>query len=203
MKTKLVVSILGMAAASSFGQGYIALDNYNSHSGAGGPLVSYGFGAPANGISGAVGTGGLNSTYTVGLYFAPGALSIIDPAGGGIPNAALVLGTGTGSTAQFFTTTGVLGEFSSANYFAAAGSTVGGMVTVELVAYPTSVGSYANAFNRGHSAPFVMPTVAIITAPPTYVGDYMQPFIAGVPEPNTLTLVGLGFMGLLTFRCRK
>jgi hypothetical protein len=47
MKKKLFLSILGMVAVSSFGQGYIALDNYNS---ATHPLVTYGGGAPANGV---------------------------------------------------------------------------------------------------------------------------------------------------------
>ncbi len=73
-----------MGIASSFGEGVIALDNYFSHSGLGGPVITYEFGWPANGVSGATGSGGLGSAFTEGLYYAVGAISIIDPAGSGI-----------------------------------------------------------------------------------------------------------------------
>jgi hypothetical protein len=206
MKKKLLFSILGMAAATSFGQGYIALDNYNSNGGNGGPLVTYGGGAPANGVSGPPGTvgTGLLGGWTAGIYFVIGTPSITDPAGNGMPNAALALGTGPGSTVQFQSTTGgIAGEFSAANSFAAVGSTVGGMITAEIVAYPTSAGSYANAFWRAHSAPFTMPTVANITLPRTYVGDHMQAFTVGIPEPSTLAFVCLIGGALLFVRRRR
>src|SRR5665213_1867507 len=114
MKLSLIVGLLSVTcgAASSFGQGTIILDNYNSV----GPFVTYGSpGIPANGVSGAsgiVGLGvgsGLLSGWTFGLYYALGDVrgSIgIDPTGFnfGDPSTfggGLTLATGSGSTAPF------------------------------------------------------------------------------------------------------
>src|ERR1017187_6075214 len=95
MKKSLVLGILGLATAAvtSYGQGYITLDNYN-----GGPLLTYGAGVPANGVSGALGSGGLNGSWTVGLYFVGGTSGLSQAAGTGMPDASLILGTGVGST---------------------------------------------------------------------------------------------------------
>jgi len=97
MKKKLLLSILGMAVASAFGQGFINLDNYNYPGG----IAAYGNNVPLNGVSGPLGTlgTGVNSAWTIGIYWALGTPSISDPASIGTPVAPLALGTGLGSTA--------------------------------------------------------------------------------------------------------
>ena len=182
-----------MAAASSFGQptGYITLDNYNSNNFYGGPDVTYGLGVPADGVSGVLGTPGtgLNSSWTAGLYYAVGALSITDPAGPGIPNVALSLATGNGSTAQFASaiTAGIPGEFKAVLGFLTT-ATGGGLITVEVVAYDTAGGTYANAAYRTHSDPFTMPTNLGYAPVPPLVGDYMHGFSVGIPEPSAFAV---------------
>ena len=103
MKKSLVLGILSLtvSAVSSYGQAaVIVLDNYNSNGGNSGPLVVYGAGVPANGVSGALGGvgAGLNSSWTAGLYWVLGTPAITDPAGTGIPDAGLAVGTGAGSS---------------------------------------------------------------------------------------------------------
>jgi hypothetical protein len=217
MKRKLLLSILGMAAASAFGQGYILLDNYSTY----GPNFTYGnwfvwgnttYGVPANGVSGALGTpgAGLNGSWTAGLYYAIGTPSIFDPMGVGMPNPALSLATGLGSTAQFASAmTGFTpGEFSSSVGFN-TGAPAGGVVTVEVVAYDTAGGSYATADSRVHSTPFTMSTVSIITPGPSTVGQAMiNAGIPGVsiqwiPEPSAFVLAGLGGLSLLALSRRN
>src|SRR5258708_4739050 len=110
MKKSLMLGVFGLAAIvnSSMGQGLILLDNYNT----GGPNVTYGStGIPAKWIGrhfGSRGTG-LQAGWTLGFYYVLGDVrsSIIpDPPGEGIPSVfggGLILATGTGSTAAFFT----------------------------------------------------------------------------------------------------
>jgi len=45
----LIVSIVAVAAISSFSQGYIGLDNHDSNDH---PLVTYGANSPVNGVNG-------------------------------------------------------------------------------------------------------------------------------------------------------
>ena len=204
MKKTVILAVIGMAAgvASSFGQGYVSLDSYNS--GTLGAFVSYGAGVPLNGVSGAVGSGGLTGAWTAGLYWVAGTQSLSDPAGTGTPIAPLVLGTGNGSSVAFATsdTGGTLGRFSSVPSFN-SGSTANTTLTLEIVAYPTSAGSYANAAYRGHSAPFSVATVAATSPTPSYTDGFTSFSVAAVPEPTTLALAGLGGFGMLMALRRK
>jgi hypothetical protein len=202
MKKTILLGILSLAtaASSSLGQGFIQLDNYNSHGGAGGPLVTYG----PDGL-GPVGTG-LNGTWTAGLYFANGnvlASMFSTAAGEGAIDPALALGTGTGSTVVFQSTAfGTAGEFSSPTAFNAGGA-AGDTLTVEIVAYQTSAGSYNNAFIRAHSAAFTMPTAVINVLPKPLVGDFMSGFSVPIPEPSIYALAGMGAAALIAIRRKK
>ena len=203
MKKSIVLGMLGLmtAAAPSFGSSYILLDNYYNH----GPLIPYGVGIPADGASGPLGIPGtgLNGSWTVGLYYAPGILNISDPGGwwGGLPDPRLSLAAGIGSTAQLdsYLTDYTPGYFSSIPAFD-TGLAAGSTITVEVIVYPTVSGSFANALYRGHSAPFTMPTGAPTDPNIPMVGDYMP---AWIPEPAALALAGLGGLALLLLRRKK
>jgi len=202
MKKKLLLSILGMAATSAFGEGFVILDNYDATGG----LVTYGPGIPANGVSGPLGTlgTGLLSGWTVGLYYVLGTPSISDPPNTTVPIAPLTLATGLGATASVYDSTGVPGEFFSQYPYAVPGGSPGGTVTLELIFYDTADGSYASAHYRAHSAPFVITMQAEFAIPPTaYVGPAFSTFGESplpppppppppYPEPSTFALAGLG-----------
>jgi hypothetical protein len=198
MKKSLLLGLLGLSAASSFGQGFIKLDNYTTY----GPNITYGpdFGALA-------GTG-LGSGWTVGLYVAQGDVTGAigsDPYGAGLPstqNASFVLGTGLGSTTGFASanTGNTLGQFFSSPLFQASGNP-NSVVTVEIVAYNGA--DYASSLLRGHSAAFTMTTLAGTSPTPAAVGSFMSPFsILIIPEPSGLTLMSVAGMVMLLFRHR-
>ncbi len=206
MKKTLLLGVIGLAASmasSSYGQGFVVLDNYNAP----GSLVTYGANVPADGVSGALGTPGtgLLSGWTVGLYYVVGNPAINDPASIGIPASPLALATGLGSTVDVYDSSGAAGVFFANDPFAVPGGAAGGTVTLELVAYSTAAGSYAAAAYRGHSDPFTITMQSATTLPPTaLVGYGFQTFgIAPVPEPTTLALAGLGAAALMIFRKRK
>jgi len=197
MKKSLLLGIVTLAAgaATSFGQGFIWLDNYDSTAH---PLISYGTGS---GGSGALGTG-----FTVGMYIGAGTLSLpADPTGFGDPsilNPSLLLASGAGSTGASAgpLVFGTLGQYaSSADYQAGLGA--GATITVVLVAFNGP--NYDASLIRGHSAAFQM-TTSVGTAFPTYTGDASGPAgvfsVVPVPEPTTLALAGLGGLSLLLFR---
>ncbi len=207
MKKPLALGVLGWVAltSSSFAaDGYIRLDNYNSAD-IGGPPITYGFNVPANGVGGTLGTpgSGLLSGWTVGIYFVVGTPSISDPAGDGIPNVQLTLGTGPGSTVSMYNSAfNTPGEFFSSSGFDCGGN-AGDTITAEIVVYNSAASSYATATFRAHSAPFTMPT--IVGSNPLFprVGDYMPGFSVSVPEPATMTLAGFGGLSLLLFLRKK
>lgn len=195
-----IVGVTGLVAGSSFGQGFIQLNNYFT----GGNQVTYGANVPANGISGALGTvgDGLTSAWTIGLYFSPTAVS--ESGGIGIPASPLVLGTGGGSTVAVAT-----GNSSTAGYYYAGpefntGLAAGANVWVEVIAYPSG-STYANALYRGHSAAFQMVTVPVTSTTPEFTGSFpgSNIIVAPVPEPATLALAGLGGLSALVALRRK
>lgn len=210
MKKSILIGLLGVvvnAATSSWGQGFIKLENYNTS----GPNVTYGeAGIPANGVSGTTGTvgGGLLAGWTAGLYYAQGDITgsvPVDPYGFQDPtilNAGFVLGTGTGSTAAFFTSTfNTPGQFFSSTLFQASAA-AGSVVTIEVVAY--SGANYASATYRAHSAAFTMTTLVGGAVNPAIVGNFMPAFsIFIIPEPSAFALLGMGGIVMLTFRRRK
>jgi hypothetical protein len=208
MKKSVLFGIVGLAAcaATTYGQGFVHLDNYVGD-GATGGLVTYGPGVPANGVGGANGVlgTGLLSGWTVGLYYVLGAPVINDPPSSSTPIAPLVLGTGLGSTIDVYSSTGIPGQFTPSAGFAVPGGASGGTVTLELIAYDTAGGSYAAAQYRGHSVPFTLQMDGTFTLPPTAnVGPAFSTFApALVPEPTTMALGALGGLGLLLFRRKQ
>jgi hypothetical protein len=211
MKKSLMFGVLALAATATpcFGLGTILLDNYDSV----GPLVTYGSaGIPADGISGFSGTvgTGLLQGWTLGLYYALGDVTrsiSSDPtqrADPGTLGGGLTLATGSGSTAPFdplFLNTP--GTVVSPTMFGVPGTSSfgGNTITIMLIAYNTSAGSYADASWRGHSTAFTMTTSAMV-APPHEVGNFMSTF-AVVPEPSAFALSGLGAVALLFVRRRR
>ena len=205
IKKSLMLGIVSLAAglATAYGQGWITLDNYES----GGAPVIYGANVPANGVSGAFGSGYLNGNWTVGLYFVGGTTGLSQAAGSDMPDSSLALGTGTGSTTTFASPqVGSLWGFYNSIPSFNSGSILNTTITLEVVVYDTADGSYANARYRGHSAAFSMPTVPDTSGTPSYNGAYMPPgtmVVEAVPEPTTLALGGLGLASLLLFRRKQ
>jgi len=199
MKKKLLLSILGTAAASAFGQGVIKLDNYNTY----GPYVVYG-----SGSDGALGIG-VTSAWTMGVYYWNVMGNFVgstaaDPTGYADPSTlgSYVLGTGAGSTAAFGYA-GLNGTAMAGAAWAVPGtsSSGGDVVTLIIVAYEGS--SYAEAFYRAHSAPFTLVTSDAASPSPVKTGSAMPGFgVFPVPEPSTFAFVGLGGAALLFSRRR-
>jgi hypothetical protein len=210
MKKTVLLGIvaLGAAAVSAYGQGYVTLDNYNSGAFLTDP-VTYGANVPANGISGPLGSGPLNSAWTVGLYYVGGNTGLSEAAGSGIPNASLAVGTGIGSTVQVAGSGafGTPGAYNSVPAFN-SGSTLNTQITLEIVVWDSADSSYATAHYRGHSMAFAMPTVGATSGSPSYTGAANVSAITVVPvsvipEPATMALGGLGLASLLLFRRKQ
>ena len=202
MKKKLLLSVLGMTAVSSFGQGAIKLDNYNTS----GPYVTYGAGW------GALTGTGLGTGWTMGFYYwnALGNFTgstFSDPSGFADPTTlgSYLLATGAGSTATF----GLDGQNGAARAGSvwavpiAPGSAGGATVTLMIVAYVGS--SYMTAWDRNHSAPFTLVTSDSSSPSTIRTGTAMPGFTVPMfPEPSALALAGLGGAAWLLFRrCRS
>jgi hypothetical protein len=194
MKKSVLLGIIGLAAgmATSYGQGYITLDNYTS--GLNTTPITY-LGTP------------LSSAWNVGLYFVGATTSagsgLVEGAGNGIPSATLALGTGAGATDTFASdnATGNPGFYGSSAAFN-TGSTTFTFATLEVIAYNGA--TYASSTIRGHSAAFTMATVTATSPTPIYTGDFSSSFIVtAVPEPATLALAGLGGLASLVALRRK
>lgn len=209
MKLSLIIGLLGITCGvtSSFGQGSVFLDNYNTD----GPVVTYGSGGiPANGVSGAsgaVGTG-LQAGWTLGFYFVVGNATInSDPTGGADPTSlggGLTLATGSGSTAAFFTSSfGTPGEVLAGSGFAVPGTAIAGGDTITLMAVAYNGASYVSSTARAHSAAFTMVTSANNSASPNKIGSFMPGFAIVVPEPSITALAGLSGAAFVFLRRRK
>jgi hypothetical protein len=204
MKKSLVLGILSLATAAvtSYGQGAIYLDNYVSDT----YNQVY--------LSAALGGGLVPSGYTAGIYYDPTAgvnltgLIGADPSGTAIPtslNAALVLATGSGSTAPFIGS----GFFTAGASFGiqpGALTPAQGSYTIMVVAYNGS--SYATSTIRGHSAAVYFQDASPLILGGGDVGNYFPAStpmfsVASVPEPTTLALGTLGGLGLLLFRRKQ
>ena len=211
MKKTLILGLLALTGtvASTFGQGAIKLDNYNTS----GPNVTYGqAGIPANGVGGASGGvgSGLLAGWTFGLYEvvgnATGSIAsdpshTADPAtlGGG-----LLLGTGSGSTAPFFTSSfNTAGQAKASSSFIVPGTAAGGgdTITVMLIAYNGA--TYASSGYRGHSTAFTMTTSAGNSPSPVLTGSAGGFSVFPVPEPSIFALSGLGAAALMLIRRKK
>lgn len=197
MKKTLVATILGVVAcATTFAQGSISFNNYNTAAG----QVTY---APGSG--GSPGTG-VNSTFTAALYYALGTPVIpADPTGFADPTTLglTLLGGNTGKTPPYPSQFVVNGA--GAGYFLGPAvqipDYVSGPITFMVVAYNGA--NYASSLVRGHSAAFVEASLAT-GAQPVQNFTGLQDFqVYLVPEPSSFALAGLGLAGLLIFRRRK
>jgi hypothetical protein len=213
VKALLVFWLVVFAAITnrSFGQGTIFLDNINTL----GPYVTYGApGIPANGVSGAPGTVGafLPLGWTMGFYYALGNVTgsvASDPTGTADPSTlggGLILATGPGSTGGFALFGGDRGGVVAGSFFSVPGtSSAGGdTVTLIVVAYNSSAGSYANAPWRGHSTAYTMTTSSSTSSAPNPTGQFMSAFsVFPVPEPSAFALASLVGFTFLFFRSRR
>lgn len=208
MKKSIALAIVGLAAGlstSSYGQGAIKLDNYNTS----GPYIAYG-----PGTDGTAGTY-LNSAYTMGIYYwnALGNFTgstAADPTGMADPATlgSYLKGTGAGSTAQFESTTfGTLGTALASSAWAVPivpGPTGGATITLMVVAYEGPSYTDPSTLYRGHSAAFTLVTSDTTSPAPIKIGNAFQVFgVAPVPEPTTLALGGLGGLALLLLRRKQ
>jgi len=213
MKKSLILGILGLAAtvATTFGQGAIALDNYDSTAH---PLVKY-----DTGSGGALGAGVTTSTsFTASLYYVSvagdnHAAFAADPSGTALISSlysgpgTLILASGTGASGQIANASDVFGnagEYAPAQAYN-PGLGAGATITLVVIAYKTSDGSYNNATIRGHSTAFTM-VASTGTAVPANSGDSETDggfSVIAVPEPSTFALAGLGAAALMTLRRKK
>jgi hypothetical protein len=138
----------------------------------------------------------LGDDYTASLFWATGNVS----------NAGL-LSLFVGADTPFVTATGSSGTpgtglFELGQLIMPVGS--GTVITVQVRAWLTSAGSYANAVTTSafHGFSNLVPlTLGDSFTSPDMVG--LQPFAVTVPEPTTMLLGGFGAAALLLFRRRK
>ena len=206
MKKSLVLGILGFATAtvSGLGQGSIFLDTYQASNGP--QQVVY---------SAVLGGGVVPASFTAGLYYDPtpnqnivGSIAS-DPTGYADPsslNSALVLATGTGSTAPFINSSGEFEAAASFNIQPGVTTPAQSSYTIMVVAYNGS--SYDTSTIRGHSAPVYIQDSAPAVVYGSDVGFSFPPTatlftVYSVPEPAALALGGLGLAALVLARSRK
>jgi hypothetical protein len=213
MKKTLILGILGFAAAaaSSYAQGTIALNNFSS-SIAPHALQDVVYGVGSGGTVGQ----GVNNTFTAGFYWVSGsqagafnsdATGIADPASLFTGTGSFIAATGSGSTGGFanaIDTGGAKGEYAPPLAFN-PGLGQGASVTIMIVAYNGTSYLNANTTARGHSQAFVM-TTSSGTAAPQLSGSVESDggfAVHPVPEPSVFALSGLGAAALMIFRRKK
>ena len=190
MKKSLLVGIIMAAGlASSYAQGTIFFDTYNSNNEIG-QVTLWG----QNNLGITVGTP-LGLGFTAGLVYSTIPISeTAVPIGGPIsPGWTLA-----SITAPFAVpvSPATLGYFTDSTPFTLADYTPGSLVYFEVLAYNGS--SYDTSTIRAHSASFS----EILTTgmnQPSYM-DNMQLFTVSTPEPSILTLAGLGLVTLAVAR---
>jgi len=209
MKKSLILGLLGLAAtvAPSFGQGVIFLSNYNT----GGNYITYGANVPANGVSGAVGSGNLNGSWKEGFYYVVGTPVIgadPNPKPTGDPSSfggGLILATGANSSAVFQTSAfGQAGAAQAGGAYVIPGTSAGGstIITLETIAYNGA--DYASSTFRGHSAAYTLAVSANNSPSPIQSGTGMTAFaVNAVPEPTVFALAGIGAAALMIVRRKK
>lgn len=203
MKKAIVASILGMAlsAASSYGQGYVIMQNYDVVSGT--PVyagVTYAPGQPKAGEY-----IGVNSGIEVELFYSStlgGTYNLVPNSltpfytnpGTGVPSADGGTPT-TDGAGSFFGNTLTISGYSGGNayfYVQAVGPNVvqaQSQSAVFSMTLPTSSG---------------VPAPDLLNLPPNQTSPTaMQPFTVVVPEPSILALSGIGAAALMLVRRKK
>jgi len=202
MKKSLILGILGLTAGavSSYGQGAVYIDNYQTS----GPLITF---------SGALGGGGVDSTFTIGLYYGPANVNAVssvaaDASGFALPTSlysSFILASGANSTAAW----AVPGEFTPNGSFViqpSAATPAQSSYTMMVVAYNGA--DYADSTIRGHSTAFYLQDANPSVNFGADLGNSFSAFsvysVVSAPEPSSLALAGLGGFGMLmAFRRKK
>jgi hypothetical protein len=194
MKKSILLAVLGLAAGvvSSFGQGNVVFTSYLANNSAGATTTIFGSSTlvPAG--------------YTASLFYFIGTIS--DPVVNS--SAASIASVPTGLTASGFTKSYATGS-ATAGYFDGPVVSIpgyaSGPITFEVVAYNGA--SYASSTIRGRSGSFTMNSIATGLAAAPSLGNNGQAFpnffVASVPEPTTMALVGLGGLALVAFRRKQ
>jgi len=192
MKRKTIAAVLGAVglAATSYGQGYINFNNYQST-----PYYAVVYGSVAQGIPVSLANTGAGAEVSVELGYEYGTQtsftlipSSITPISGTF--TAPDNGTGPTETGWYFGGTEQIAGYSS------------GPVQLETIA---TVNSGAAAGDTGKLV-WTEPASAIATgleAPGFFTAMPGDLVIVGVPEPTTLAFAGLGLAALVVSRRKK
>ncbi len=191
MKRAIVASILGIAAsvATSYGQGYIVMENYYN-----------------DGVNGAHYSGvQLGGQYVGSTYSADLLVSL---------NGGVTFTPVAGSLTGFYpnSTTGGNPLTDGAGTFLGANQTILGYTSgsAQFIVEAFNGSSYASSSIRGQSAVFTvasLQTNSLLQAGDLInnnAGGGLQPFsVVPVPEPASFALLGLGAASMMIFRRRK
>jgi len=181
MKKSIVASILGVVATvatieSSYGQGFVAFNNYYSVTA-----------DQTVRLDASLGGAPVGSTFTAALLYSigGGALTPVGAANGGVV---------------------AFGGAVPAGYFLGGSATIqgysAGPITFQVQAYNGI--DYASSTIRGQSALLNLASISTPGLPVGDLGPGLVSFtVSQVPEPSTLALIGLGTGALLFLRRRK